>query len=90
MTALWNASDRVCGKRLVAMVPTLMPAPAQHGRLQLGEGEPAQLALAVRSYSTFITSLSEKARKLAAKRIPAMAMSPVSNEPVKSRSHPIR
>jgi hypothetical protein len=33
----------VCGKRLVAMIPTLMPALAQHGRLQLGEGEQAQL-----------------------------------------------
>ena len=41
-------------------------------------------------YSTFITSLRDKARKLAAKRIPAMAMSPVSNAPVKSRSRPIR
>src|SRR6516225_2680299 len=43
LTALWEASDRVCGKRLVAMIPTLMPALAQHGRLQLGEGEQAQL-----------------------------------------------
>jgi Integrase core domain len=40
---LWEASDRVCGKRLVAMIPTLVPALAQHGRLQLGEGEQAQL-----------------------------------------------
>jgi len=43
LTALWEASDRVCGKRLVAMIPTLMPALAQHGRLQLSEGERAQL-----------------------------------------------
>jgi hypothetical protein len=41
--ALWEASDRVCGKRLVAMIPILVPALAQHGRLQLGEGEQAQL-----------------------------------------------
>jgi hypothetical protein len=34
LTALWEASDRVCGKRLVAMIPTLVPALAQHGRLQ--------------------------------------------------------
>jgi hypothetical protein len=33
----------VCGKRLVAMIPTLVPALAQHGRLQLSEGERAQL-----------------------------------------------
>jgi hypothetical protein len=43
LTALWEASDCVCGKRLVAMIPTLVPALAQHGRLQLSEGERAQL-----------------------------------------------
>ena len=43
LTALWEASDRVCGKRLVVMIPTLVPALEQHGRLQLGGGEQAQL-----------------------------------------------
>jgi hypothetical protein len=43
LTALWEASDCVCGKRLVVMIPTLVPALAQHGRLQLSEGERAQL-----------------------------------------------
>ena len=43
LMALWEASDRVCGKRLVPMIPTLVPALARHGRLQLGEGEQAQL-----------------------------------------------
>ena len=43
LTALWEASDRVCGKRLVAMIPTLLPAVEQHGRLQLSEDERAQL-----------------------------------------------
>jgi len=43
LTALWEASDRVCGKRLVAMIPTLVPALVQHGRLQLSEGERVQL-----------------------------------------------
>lgn len=42
MTALWEASDRVCGKRLKVMIPTLLPALEQHGRLQLGQdGVPA-------------------------------------------------
>jgi hypothetical protein len=35
VTALWEASDRVCGKRLVAMIPTLLPALERHGRLKL-------------------------------------------------------
>ncbi len=31
LTALWEASDRVRGKRLVAMIPILLPALEQHG-----------------------------------------------------------
>jgi hypothetical protein len=34
LIALWEASDRVCGKRLVAMIPALLPALEWHGRLQ--------------------------------------------------------
>ena len=33
LVALWEASDRVCGKRLVAMIPALLPALERHGRL---------------------------------------------------------
>src|ERR1700722_9272715 len=36
LTALWEASDRVCGKRLKVMIPILLAALEQHGRLQLG------------------------------------------------------
>jgi hypothetical protein len=43
LTALWEASDRVCGRRLVVMIPTLLPALEQHGRLELSAGEQAQL-----------------------------------------------
>jgi hypothetical protein len=39
MTALWEASDRVCGKRLKVMIPTLLPALEQHGRLRLGQAD---------------------------------------------------
>ena len=39
VTALWEASDRVCGKRLVVMIPTLLPALERHGRLKLGESD---------------------------------------------------
>jgi len=34
LIALWEAYDRVCGKRLVAMIPALLPALERHGRLQ--------------------------------------------------------
>ncbi|UWU94271.1 transposase family protein [Bradyrhizobium sp. CB1015] len=39
LTALWEASDRVCGKRLKVMIPILLPALEQHGRLQLGQSD---------------------------------------------------
>src|SRR5580693_6871745 len=39
LTALWEASDRVCGKRLKVMIPTLLPALEEHGRLKLGKGD---------------------------------------------------
>jgi hypothetical protein len=46
LTALWEASDRVCGKRLKVMISTLLPALEQHGRLKLGEAD-HDLVLAV-------------------------------------------
>src|SRR5215216_3830059 len=39
LTALWEASDRVCGKRLVVMIPTLLPSLERHGRLKLEEAD---------------------------------------------------
>ena len=39
LIALWEASDRVCGKRLVAMIPALLPALERHGRLRLDDDE---------------------------------------------------
>src|SRR5271157_4575033 len=46
LVALWEASDRVCGKRLVAMIPALLPALERHGRLQ-PTGEERRLLLSV-------------------------------------------
>ena len=43
LVALWEASDRVCGKRLKVMIPALLPALEQHGRLQPTPGERALL-----------------------------------------------
>src|SRR3984957_17826879 len=39
LTALWEASDRVCGKRLKVMIPTLLPALARNGRLKLTKAD---------------------------------------------------
>jgi hypothetical protein len=35
LTVLWEASDRVCGKRLKAVLPVLVPALERHGHLHL-------------------------------------------------------
>jgi hypothetical protein len=34
-----EASDRMYGKRLKVMIPTLLPALEEHGRLKLGKGD---------------------------------------------------
>ena len=39
LVALWEASDRVCGKRLEVMIPALLPALERHGRLTLSRSE---------------------------------------------------
>ena len=35
LIVLWEASDRICGKRLKALIPTLVPAMERHGHLAL-------------------------------------------------------
>jgi hypothetical protein len=37
LVVLWEASDRVCGKRLKALLPLLVPSLERHGHLQLDE-----------------------------------------------------
>ena len=37
LVVLWEASDRICGKRLKALLPTLVPALERHGHLQLDD-----------------------------------------------------
>ena len=37
LIVLWEASDRVCGKRLKALLPILLPALERNGHLHLGE-----------------------------------------------------
>lgn len=35
---LWEASDRLCSKRLKPLIPILLPALERHGRLELNNG----------------------------------------------------
>src|SRR6201989_2462813 len=41
LVALWEASDRICGKRLKVMIPTLLPSLERHGRLSADQAGPA-------------------------------------------------
>jgi hypothetical protein len=43
LITLWDASDRVCSKRLVVMIPLLLPALERHGRLKLSADERASI-----------------------------------------------
>jgi len=40
---LWEASDRICGKRLKALLPSLIEAMERHGHLRLQDGVKEQL-----------------------------------------------
>ena len=51
LTILWEASDRICGKRLKEAIPTLVVAMEQHGHLQL-DTEVRQRLLAMSAASS--------------------------------------
>ncbi len=57
LIALWDASDRICSKRLKPLIPALLPALERHGQLRLSEAARARL-LAV-SPATMDRLLSE-------------------------------
>ena len=57
LTALWDASDRVCGKRLKVMIPTLLPALEQHGRLKLGKADRDRVLASALQQSTACSAM---------------------------------
>ena len=42
LTVLWEAADRVCGKRLKALIPMLVDSMERHGHLDSGSGHQDQ------------------------------------------------
>jgi hypothetical protein len=46
LVVLWEASDRICGKRLKALIPILVPALERHGHLDLDAAVRKKLLLA--------------------------------------------
>ena len=57
LIVLWEASDRICSKRLKPLIPLLLPALERHGRISLAEDARARL-LAI-SAATMDRLLSE-------------------------------
>ncbi|WP_287096262.1 hypothetical protein [Mesorhizobium sp.] len=57
LVALWEASDRLCSKRLKPLIPILLPAVERHGRLDL-DGELRDKLLTI-SAATMDRLLSE-------------------------------
>jgi hypothetical protein len=63
LIALWDASDRLCGKRLAVMIPLLLPALERHGRLKLC---PDERALVLRASAATIDRLLSAVKIVAA------------------------
>ena len=63
LTELWVASNRLCSKRLVALLPTLIPALEQHNRIRISDSMRAMLLQV--SPATVDRMLRDKRKELA-------------------------
>jgi hypothetical protein len=62
LVVLWEAADRICGKRLKAAVPFLIEAMERHGHLQLEENIRSQsLAMSAATMDRRLRSIREQA-----------------------------
>jgi hypothetical protein len=62
LIVLWEASDRICGKRLKALLPLLLEAMERHGHLQLEDGVRTQLlAMSAATIDRQLRAVREKA-----------------------------
>src|SRR5215831_16192036 len=63
LIVLWEASDRICGKRLKTLLPLLTEAMERHGHLQLEHGVRTQLlAMSASTIDRQLHSVRERAR----------------------------
>jgi len=62
LIVLWEASDRICGKRLKALLPLLVEAMERHGHLQLDDGVKKQvLAMSAATIDRQLRAIREQA-----------------------------
>src|SRR5262245_24871989 len=83
VTALWEASDRMCGKRLKVMILALLPALERHGRLTLSGNERA-LLLSVSAATIDRMLVDVKVAAAGGRRRPASARSTWSRTVVRA------
>jgi hypothetical protein len=82
LIVLWEASDRVCGKRLKAIIPTLVEAMERHGHLALATE--VRTALLKMSAATIDRALQAQRARCSPRRRRARAISTIR------RSIPVR
>ena len=68
LIVLWEASDRVCGKRLKAIIPTLIEAMVRHGHLTLASE--VRAALLKMSAATIDRALQSQRERCSNRRAP--------------------
>jgi hypothetical protein len=62
LIVLWEASDRICGKRLKALLPSLIEAMERHGHLHLQDGVKEQLlVISAATIDRLLRPVKEKA-----------------------------
>ena len=62
IVVLWEASDRICGKRLKALMPTLVEAMERHGHMRLGpQIRAAVLAMSASTIDRSLRQVREQA-----------------------------
>ncbi len=66
LIVLWEASDRICGKRLKALIPTLVPAMESHGHLAVAPE--IRIALLAMSAATIDRALQPQRERTGACR----------------------
>src|ERR1039458_6463118 len=63
LIVLWEASDRICGKRLKALLPLLVEAMERHGHLRLQDGVKEQvLAMSASTIDRQLHLVRQRAR----------------------------
>ena len=75
LIVLWEASDRICGKRLKALIPTLVPAMERHGHLDLApEVRAALLAVSAATIDRVLRPQRERTGTDTRRRGPPLAL----------------